>query len=184
MSSKVIRASGSNVSPAEDAKLFRNIFPDDGLFEDITITSLGSNQVSIPAMYGILEGRDFTTDAMTLNVELPESDGSGYIIVRFDTTTDDVIEVTSELSPYTVTYEDINASGTICEMVIATYTATTTQVTAISMVYTKTSIGGRMEGTLTAGNTSISFTNALFTNATYFDIYSDDPEALITLLLI
>lgn len=176
MSSKVIRASGSNVSPAEDAKLFRNIFPDDGLFEDITITSLGSNQVSIPAMYGILEGRDFTTDAMTLNVELPESDGSGYIIVRFDTTTDDVIEVTSELSPYTVTYEDINASGTICEMVIATYTATTTQVTAISMVYTKTSIGGRMEGTLTAGNTSISFTNALFTNATYFDIYSDDPE--------
>lgn len=176
MSSKVIRASGSNVSPAEDAKLFRNIFPDDGLFEDITITSLGSNQVSIPAMYGILEGRDFTTDAMTLNVELPESDGSGYIIVRFDTTTDDVIEVTSELSPYTVTYEDINASGTICEMVIATYTATTTQVTAISMVYTKTSIGGRMEGTLIAGNTSISFTNALFTNATYFDIYSDDPE--------
>ena len=68
MSTKVIRATGSNVSPAEDARLFRQMFPDDGLFQDITITSLGSNQVSIPGMYGIMEGRDFTTDPMTLNV--------------------------------------------------------------------------------------------------------------------
>lgn len=176
MSTKVIRATGSNVSPAEDARLFRQMFPDDGLFQDITITSLGSNQVSIPGMYGILEGRDFTTDPMTLNVELPSSDGTGYIIVRYDTTTDDVIEVTSELAPYTVTYEDINASGTVCEMIIAEYTASTTQVTSITMVYTRTSFGGRMEGTLATGNTTISFTNPLFTNDTYFDIYSDDPE--------
>ena len=177
MSTKVVRATGSNVSPAEDAKLFRQMFPDDGLFEDITITSLGSNQVSIPGMYGIMEGRDFTTDPMTLNVELPSSDGSGYIIVRFDTTTDEVIEVKSELAPYTVTYEDINASGTVCEMIIATYTASTTQVTGISMVYTKTSIGGRMMGTLATGNTTISFTNPLFSDDTWIDIcYTDDPE--------
>lgn len=176
MSTKVIRATGSNVSPAEDARLFRNMFPDDGLFEDITITSLGSNQVSIPGMYGIMEGRDFTTDPMTLLVDLPNSDSSGYIIVRFDTTTDEVIEVKSELTPYTPVYEDINASGTICEMIIATYTANTTQVTGISMVYTKTQIGGRMEATLVTGNTSISFTNPLFTNDTYFDIYTDSSD--------
>lgn len=178
MSTKVVRATGSNVSPAEDARLFRQMFPDDGLFQDITISTLGGNQVSIPGMYGILEGRDFTTDPMTLNVDLPNSDGSGYIIVRFDTTTDEVIEVKSELAPYTITYEDINASGTVCEMVIATYTANTTQVTGVSMVYTKTSIGGRMEATLATGNTSIAFTNALFTNDTWFDIYTDDYEVV------
>ena len=176
MSTKVIRATGSNVSPSEDAKLFRQMFPDDGLFQDIVISTRGGNQVSIPAMYGILEGRDFTTDPMTLNVDLPNSDGSGYIIVRFDTTTDEVIEVKSELAPYTITYEDINASGTVCEMVIATYTANATQVTGIAMVYTKTSIGGRMEGYLATGATSISFTNALFTNDTWFDIYTDDSK--------
>lgn len=176
MASKVIRATGSNVSPAEDAKLFRQIFPDDGLFQDITITSLGSNQVSIPAMYGIMEGRDFTTDAMTLNVELPSSESTGYIIVKFDTTTDDVISVRSELTPYTPVYQDINASGTVCEMIIAQYTANTTQVTAISMVYTKTSFGGHMTATLATGNTTVAFTNPLFTNDTWFDIYSDDPE--------
>ncbi len=176
MATKVIRATGSNVSPSEDANLYRQMFPVDGLFSDITISSLGANQVTIPAMYGIMEGRDFTTDAMTMNVSLPNSDGSGYIIVRFDTTTDDVIEIKSELAPYTPIYEDINLSGTVCEMIIATYTANATQVTGISMVYTRTSMGGRMEGTLTAGDTSISFTNALFTDNTYFDIYSDDPE--------
>lgn len=176
MSTKVIRATGSNVSPSEDAKLFRQIFPDDGLFQDITITSLGSNQVSIPAMYGIMEGRDFTTDAMTLNVDLPSSESTGYIIVGFDTTTDEVIYVKSELTPYTPTYQDINASGTVCEMIIAEYTANTTAVTAISMLYTKTSFGGRMVGTLATGNTSIAFTNPLFTDDTWFDIYSDDSE--------
>ena len=176
MSTKVIRATGSNVSPAEDARLFRQMFKDDGLFQDITITSLGSNQVSIPGMYGIMEGRDFTTDPMTLNVELPNAEGTGYIIVKFDTTTDQVISVYSALAPFTPTYEDINASGTVCEMIIAEYTANTTQVTGITMVYTKTSIGGRMEGTLTTGNTTIAFTNPLFTNDTWFDIYTDSSD--------
>lgn len=176
MSTKVIRATASNVSPAEDARLFRQMFKDDGLFEDITISSLGANQVSIPGMYGIMEGRDFTTDPMTLNVELPNSDGSGYIIVKFDTTTDQVISVYSVLAPFTPTYEDINGSGTVCEMIIATYTANTTQVTGITMVYTKTSIGGRMVGTLATGNTIINFTNPLFSNDTWFKIYSDSSD--------
>jgi hypothetical protein len=176
MSTKVIRATASNVSPAEDARLFRQMFKDDGLFEDITISSLGSNQVSIPGMYGIMEGRDFTTDPKTLNVELPNSDGTGYIVVKFDTTTDQVISVYSVLAPFTPTYEDINGSGTVCEMIIATYTANTTQVTGITMVYTKTSIGGRMVGTLATGNTTINFTNPLFSNDTWFKIYSDSSD--------
>lgn len=178
MSMKVIRATGSNVSPSEDARLFRQILPDDGLFQDITITSLGANQISIPAMYGIMEGRDFTTDPMNTTVTLPNSNGTGYIIIKFDTTTDEVISIKSELTPYTPVYEDINASGTVCEMIIAEYTATPTQVTDITMVYTKAALGGNMEAQLLAGQTSISFTNPLFTNDTYFDIYTDDFEVV------
>ena len=178
MSTKVIRATASNVSPAEDARLFRQMFKDDGLFEDITISSLGSNQVSIPGMYGIMQGRDFTTDPMTLNVELPNSDGTGYIVVKFDTTTDQVISVYSVLAPFTPTYEDINASGTVCEMIIAQYTANTTQVTAITMVYTKAQTGGKMEQTLATGNTSIAFTNPLFSNDSWFDIYTDSSDVV------
>ena len=178
MSMKVIRATGSNVSPSEDARLFRQILPDDGLFQDITITSLGANQISIPAMYGIMEGRDFTTDPMNTTVTLPNSNGTGYIIIKFDTTTDEVISIKSELTPYTPVYEDINASGTVCEMIIAEYTATPTQVTDITMVYTKAALGGNMEAQLLAGQTAIAFSNPLFTNNTYFDIYTDDFEVV------
>lgn len=173
MSTKVIRATGANVSPAEDARLFKQMFNVDGLFYDATITARGSNQVYIPALYGIMQGRDFTTDPMNFNVELPNSDGSGYILVKFDTTTDDIISIESKLAPYTPTYEDINAGGTVCEMIIATYTATPTQVSTITMTYEKANFGGKMEKTLTTGATSISFQNPLFTNNTWFDIYTD-----------
>jgi hypothetical protein len=173
MSTKVIRATGANVSPAEDARLFRQMFQADGLFYDAEITARGGSQVYIPSLYGILEGRDFTTDPMNLNVELPNADGTGYILVRFDTATDDIISIVSELAPYTPVYEDINAGGTICEMLLATYTATPTQVSTITMTYTMANFGGKMEGTLNTGDTSIAFSNPLFTNDTYFDVYTD-----------
>lgn len=173
MSTKVIRATGANVSPAEDARLFRQMFQADGLFYEAEITARGGSQVYIPSLYGILEGRDFTTDPMNLNVDLPNADGTGYILVRFDTATDNIISVVSELAPYTPVYEDINAGGTICEMILATYTATPTQVSAITMTYTMANFGGKMEGTLNTGNTSIAFSNPLFTNDTYFDVYTD-----------
>ena len=134
--------------------------------------------VYIPSLYGILEGRDFTTDPMNLNVDLPNSDGSGYILVRFDTTTDNIISIVSELAPYTPVYDDINAGGTVCEMILATYTATPTQVSTITMTYSKANFGGKMEGTLNTGDTSISFQNPLFSNDTYFDIYTDSSDVV------
>ena len=178
MSTKVIRATGANVSPSEDARLFRQMFQADGLFYDAEITARGGSQVYIPSLYGILEGRDFTTDPMNFNVDLPNSDGSGYILVRFDTTTDNIISIVSELAPYTPVYDDINAGGTVCEMILATYTATPTQVSTITMTYSKANFGGKMEGTLNTGDTSISFQNPLFTNDTYFDIYTDDSRVI------
>lgn len=178
MSTKVIRATGANVSPSEDARLFRQMFQADGLFYDAEITARGGSQVYIPSLYGILEGRDFTTDPMNLNVDLPNSDGSGYILVRFDTTTDNIISIVSELAPYTPVYDDINAGGTVCEMILATYTATPTQVSTITMTYSKANFGGKMEGTLNTGDTSISFQNPLFSNDTYFDIYTDSSDVV------
>lgn len=131
---KVIRAASQNVSPSDDASLFRTIY-DDGLFESVSITSAGAALVNIPAMYGIMEGRDFTTDAMQITVELPSSGtGTGSVVVRFDTTTQTVISVVGGLN-YSLTYEDINATGTICEMEIASYTASASAVTAITETY-------------------------------------------------
>ncbi len=132
---RVIRSSGQNVSPSDDGKLYQQAF-EDGLFEPTTINSLGGNLVSLGAMYGIMQGRDFTVESQSINVELPSSGNStGYIYVQFDTTTSDVITIESALTPFTPTYDDINESGTICQMIIAEYTASAVAVTSIESKY-------------------------------------------------
>ena len=178
MSTKVIRATGANVSPAEDARLYRQMFSQDGLFNSIEITARGGNQIYIPAMYGILEGRDFTTDPMTIEAELPSSStGSGVIYIRFDTTTDNIISVNAELTEnYTPTYEDINAGGTICDMVIGYYDANASQVTNVVTSVPKAGFGGYMETTLATGETVVTFSDDRFDNDTVFDICTDSAE--------
>ena len=132
---RVVRANGQNVSPSDDGKLFNRIFSD-GLFEGITINSLGAALVHIPAMYGIIQGREFVTEAMDITVTLPSSSSSsGYIVVKYDLSTEDVISIVSYIGNYTPTQEDINTNGSVYEMIIATYTASSTAVTGITMNY-------------------------------------------------
>lgn len=140
---RVIRAAGQNVSPADDGRLYSKAFAD-GLFEDVAISSLGTNLVSIGALYGIICGRDFTAEAQNINVVLPETEGTteGVIYVEIDISSDDVITIDSALKPFTPTYEDINMNGAVAQMVIAEYTATPVAVTDVTTVYPVATAGG------------------------------------------
>lgn len=140
---RVIRSAGQNVSPADDGRLYSKAFAD-GLFEDVAISSLGTNLVSIGALYGIICGRDFTAEAQNINVVLPETEGTteGVIYVEIDISSDDVITIGSALKPFTPTYEDINMNGVVAQMVIAEYTATPVAVTDITSVYPVATAGG------------------------------------------
>lgn len=156
---RVIRSAGQNVSPSDDGRLYDQIF-EDGLFEDATITSLGTNNVSISALYGIICGRDFTAEAQTITVTLPESDtATGYIYVEIDTSADNILSIGSALSPFTPTYEDINTNGAVAQMVLAEYTASTVAVTDITPVYYLTSGGGIKPGSIAAIETSPATSN-------------------------
>lgn len=146
---RVIRSAGQNVSPSDDGRLFDQIFSD-GLFTETSITNLGGNNISIGAMYGDLCGRDFTTEAQTLAVVLPEGEGesTGYIYVEIDTSSNDVISVNSALAPFTPTYEDINTNGAVAQMIIAEYTATNLNVTSVTATYSTASAGGVEPGSI------------------------------------
>ena len=146
---RVIRSAGQNVSPSDDGRLFDQIFSD-GLFTETSITNLGGNNISIGAMYGDLCGRDFTTEAQTLAVVLPEGEGesTGYIYVEIDTSSEDVISVNSALAPFTPTYEDINTNGAVAQMIIAEYTATNLNVTSVTATYSTASAGGVEPGSI------------------------------------
>lgn len=146
---RVIRSAGQNVSPSDDGRLFDQIFSD-GLFTETSITNLGGNNISIGAMYGDLCGRDFTTEAQTLAVVLPEGEGesTGYIYVEIDTSSEDVISVNSVLAPFTPTYEDINTNGAVVQMIIAEYTATNLNVTSVTATYPTAGAGGVEPGSI------------------------------------
>ena len=152
---RVVRATGQNVSPSDDGRLYDQIFSD-GLFTDTTFTNLGGNSVQIGAMYGDLCGRDFTVEQMTLTVTLPEGEGevTGYIYVEIDTSSDDVITLNSALAPFTPTYEDINTNGAIAQMILAEYTATAVAVTGVTPVFKKVAAGTVRAGSVATVETA------------------------------
>lgn len=159
---RVLRASGENISPSDDASLFHEIFTN-GLFDDVEISSLGSNQVSIGALYGILQGREFTNSATTINVELPTgADTTGYIYIQYDLNADPIGTIESALAPFTPTVEDINTTGSVVQYVIATYTASAVAVTDITPVWEHASVhGNRYEANITIS--SASWSSGLYT---------------------
>ena len=146
---RVIRSAGQNVSPSDDGRLFDQIFTD-GLFEETTITHLGANNVALGAMYGIICGRDFTAEAQTVAVELPEDDAgtTGYIYVEIDTSSDDVITIGSALAPFTPTYEDLNTNGAVAQMIIAEYVASSVAITSLTPSYVMATSGSVLPGSV------------------------------------
>lgn len=140
----MVRHAGENISPADDRSLYHEMFSD-GLFEDTTFSSLGANQISIGAMYGIMQGSEFTSESQTLSVVMPSGNGKGCIYVQYDITQTQPLSFGSALMPFTPTYEDINGSGTRCQMVIAEYEATAVSIGTITPVYNLTGISGTKE---------------------------------------
>lgn len=140
---RLIRATGQNVSPSDDGRLYDQIFTD-GLFADTSFAMLGANNVQIGTIYGDLCGRDFTIEQQTVAVTLPEGEGetTGYIFVEIDTSAETPLSVGSALAPFTPTYEDINVNGAVAQMIIAEYTASAVAVTSITAKYSRVSTGG------------------------------------------
>jgi len=139
---RVIRSAGQNISPSDDGALYNQVFSD-GLFRDAAISSLGSNQVSVPALYGIIQGREFTNSAETIEVELPASGtATGYIYVQYDLAANPIGTIGSALAPFTPTYQDLNSTGTLAQMVIATYQASSVAVTSLTLTYNLAKVRG------------------------------------------
>ena len=139
--SKIIRYDGVSVSPSEDANLFNQILGD-GLFKAVSIASLGANQVSIPAMQGIMCGRDFKTDQATVTVKLPNSGTrNGFLYMQIDLNGAGIPTFDSVLGSFTPVQEDINNGGSIYQMLLVTYNASSTAVQTLTNAYSLASPG-------------------------------------------
>lgn len=133
--SKINRWDGVAVSPSEDANLFNQMIGS-GLFKAANIVSLGSNQVSVPALQGIMCGRDFKTDAEVLSVKLPQTGtATGYLYIQIDINGESVPTFGSALGAFTPVQEDINNGGSVYQMLLAIYVASATAISSITNAY-------------------------------------------------
>lgn len=141
MSISLLRFSGSQIKPKDDSILFETFAPcKQGIMYGVDITSLGSDQVNITGGRGIYRGRDFVIEQEVLHVQLASSGTmSGRIYIHFNLgDSEKPIEIKSVCAnslPEIEDDDDFNIDTTEGDMVLATYTASETQVTAITKAY-------------------------------------------------
>lgn len=119
------RFNGALVTPKDDAILYDHILDDSGIFEGISVSHLGANQLLVSAGRGIIKGRDFTVEEETILAQIsPSGVQKGRLLVRVDISNMEnpialVTQVATTLPA--LVQEDINRDGTIYELPIATY---------------------------------------------------------------
>ncbi len=132
------RYNGSLVTPRDDALLHDFLINDTGIFEGLTVTHLGSNQLLISAGRGIIKGRDFTAEEETILAQLSDSgEQKGRLLIRVDISNEESpiqFATQAAASLPELTQEDINRGGTVYELAIAEYDVDELQISNLTYV--------------------------------------------------
>ena len=137
MSIKLCQATGSTVTPLDDARLYSWIANRAvGIVTGCTVTSAGTNQLSIAAGWGVCQGHMFTISAETIGAVLATSGTlPGRLLIHIDTADTDMpvkfVTQAASILP-ALTQEDIDGSGSIYEIPLATYTAGTISISDLT----------------------------------------------------
>ena len=141
----LLQYNASIVTPTDDAYLYNHIINDSGIFTGVEVTTQGGNIINVSDGRGIILGRNFVVEAQTINATLPTS-GSvpGRLLIQIDmaNTETPIAFVTQAQDPLpALVQEDINASGTVYQLPIATYTAQPTMISDLQYVAHKITPG-------------------------------------------
>ena len=131
---------GSIISPTDDAVLYAYLLGNSGVLSGCAVTSAGGAVLNIADGRGFICGRQFVIEAQAINATLPASGtANGRLLLQVDMTNTDTpatFVTQAETTLPTLQQEDINASGTIYQLPLATYTASATQVSDLKDVRT------------------------------------------------
>ena len=134
----LLQYNGSNVTPQDDAILYNFIVQDSGVLFGCTVTHLGAGQLQVADGRGIIQGRNFVIEAQTVQATLAESGTlPGRLIIQVDVANSEepISFVTQAQNPLPdLVQEDINGSGSIFQLPLATYTAEVTQISGLTSV--------------------------------------------------
>ena len=136
---KVYQANGSTVTPTADARLYEFLSGGTtGVVLGCEVTSLGGLQLRVASGWIFILGRCIDVQEETVTVT-PSTSGevNGRLLLRLDVSTETPgVWVTQAQTPLpALTQEDINGSGTIYEMAMATYKVDQLQVTELQTTF-------------------------------------------------
>lgn len=136
----VYQINGGTVTPLADARLYALLSGNAvGVVQGCEITSLGANQLRVSAGWILIQGRCIEISEETINVTTSTSGTvDGRLVLHLDVSNTET-PVTWESQAQTplpgLTQEDINGSGTIYEIAMATYQVDQLQVSELETVY-------------------------------------------------
>lgn len=129
---------GAIVTPADDAALYAHFDNRSGILSGMEVTHLGANQISVGGGRGMICGRTFVVEAETILATLTTTGTqNGRLLVQINLGNPDepisFMTQTASALPDLV-QEDLNAGGTVYQLVLATYTVSTTAISNLSTV--------------------------------------------------
>lgn len=131
---------GGAISPRDDAILYNSIIQRNGIFNGCEITHLGANQLKITAGRGIIKGRTFEIEEMTVNCQLASygtQKGRMYLRMELSNleTPIQIKTVAATSLPELVQEEDCNYTNGVYEMELCTYNVTDVLISELKMTY-------------------------------------------------
>lgn len=146
---------GGLVTPKDDGLLYHHFEPTSGIFYGCAMTISGSTAIQITSGKGLICGREFQIEQEIVACSLPETGSStGMLVLKVDMsvpTSSNPLSFVTYLGSHTLVQQDINQSGTVYELLLATFSATATQISALTTaVETLAPLAERMVRTGTA----------------------------------
>lgn len=131
---------GGAIAPRDDAILYNSIITRNGILDGCTITHLGANQLKITAGRGIIKGRMFEVEEMTVNCTLASSGTQrGRMYLRMELSNMEnpaqIKTVAADTLPELVQEEDCNYTNGIYELELCTYDVTDTLLSNLKTTY-------------------------------------------------
>lgn len=131
---------GGAIAPRDDAILYNSIITRNGILNGCTITHLGANQIKITAGRGIIKGRMFEVEEMTVNCQLASAGTQkGRMYLRMELSNMEnpaqIKTVAANTLPELVQEEDCNYTNGIYELELCTYDVTDTLLSNLETTY-------------------------------------------------
>lgn len=125
------------VTPVVDRRLYEFLLLNTvGVADGIAVTNSGTNLI-VSSGWGVIKGCVFGVTAETISATKPASgSASGRLLIELDATNGTIQFKTQQGSTLpALTQEDINGSGSVYQMELATYTISATDITGLTQTY-------------------------------------------------